>query len=88
MRDKIKMQTEENHTLKRELKLKQKTLTTYEYLLKLPAGAELQQVKCRQCEKFCIQKSYLEKHYMNRHADKNFAADYKGYNWVPQEPEE
>ena len=40
VRDKIKQQTEENAIMKRELKLKQKTLTTYEYLLKIPAGME------------------------------------------------
>jgi zinc finger protein DZIP1 len=40
VRDKIKQQTEENAIMKRELKLKQKTLTTYEYLLKMPAGLE------------------------------------------------
>lgn len=60
-------------------------MTTYEYLLKLPAGQETHQVKCKQCAKFFIQKAYLEKHYANRHADKDFAADYKGYVWVPEE---
>jgi zinc finger protein DZIP1 len=54
IRDKIKQQSEENAIMKRELKLKQKTLTTYEYLLKLPAGFETQQVRCKQCSKVFI----------------------------------
>lgn len=34
---KVKKTAMENSTLKKELRLKQKTLSTYEYLLKLPA---------------------------------------------------
>ena len=37
VRDAIKKQQTENQVLKKELRLKQKTLSTYEYLLKLPA---------------------------------------------------
>ena len=37
IRDAIKKQQTENTVLKKELRLKQKTLSTYEYLLKLPA---------------------------------------------------
>lgn len=47
IKEKIKAQTSENHVLKRELKLKQKTLTTYEYLLKLPTGQEAEYYKCK-----------------------------------------
>ena len=83
--EKIRQQTEENHMLKRELKLKQKTITTYEYLLKLPAGQETQQIKCKQCAKFFVAKQFLEKHYANQHADKNFAVDYKGHVWTQPE---
>ena len=36
-RDAIKVTASENATLKKELKIKQKTLATYEYLLKLPS---------------------------------------------------
>lgn len=83
--EKIRQQTEENHLLKRELKLKQKTITTYEYLLKLPAGQETQQIKCKQCAKFFVARQFLEKHYTNHHADKNFAIDYKGHVWTQPE---
>jgi len=37
VRDASKKQQTENLVLKKELRLKQKTLSTYEYLLKLPA---------------------------------------------------
>ena len=84
MQEKIRQQTEENRVLKRELKLKQKTLTTYEYLLKLPAGQETQQVRCKHCAKIFVQKQYLEKHYTRAHPDKSFSLDFKDYAWAEE----
>ena len=37
VRDAIKKISAENKTMRKELRLKQKTLSTYEYLLKLPS---------------------------------------------------
>ena len=55
----IQKQSQENKTLKKELKLKQKTLTTYEYLLKLPAEQDQEFYKCKQCPKFFISTAFL-----------------------------
>ena len=54
VRDAIKKQQTENIVLKKELRLKQKTLSTYEYLLKLPAEQGSEFYKCKQCAKFFI----------------------------------
>lgn len=40
--------------MRSELKLKQKTLSTYEYLMKLPADQEQDVIKCRKCHKFFL----------------------------------
>ena len=90
IREKIKQQTSENHVLKREFKLKQKTLSTYEYLLKLPAGQEQEYFKCKQCPKFFISRSFLEKHYSKQHAEKDFNVDYKDQKWgvLDEKPKE
>lgn len=63
--------------MKKELRLKQKTLSTYEYLLKLPAEQETEFFKCKQCPKFFISKPFLQKHYDKNHGDKDFFADFK-----------
>ena len=54
-----RQQNYENQVLKKELRLKQKTLSTYEYLLKLPAEQGSEFYKCKQCPKFFISKKYL-----------------------------
>jgi zinc finger protein DZIP1 len=78
IRDKIKLYSQENLTLKKELKIKQKTLSTYEYLLKLPSQQETDFYKCNLCSKFFVSYQYIEKHYSRNHPDVNFATDYKG----------
>ena len=77
IRDAIKKQSTENTVLKKELRLKQKTLSTYEYLLKLPAEQGSEFYKCKQCTKFFISKKYLQKHYSRTHPNTDFYADYK-----------
>lgn len=77
IRDLIKKQHTENTVLKKELRLKQKTLSTYEYLLKLPAEQGSEFYKCKQCTKFFISKKYLQKHYVRAHPKNDFYADYK-----------
>ena len=72
MRDAIKKQVTENSVLKKELRLKQKTLSTYEYLLKLPAEQGSEFYKCKRCNKFFISKKYLQKHYARAHPDIDF----------------
>ena len=58
--------------MKRELKLKQKTLSTYEYLMKLPAEKEAEVMKCSHCDKFFASRDYLHKHYTKYHPDRDF----------------
>ena len=77
IRDAIKRQQTENTVLKKELRLKQKTLSTYEYLLKLPAEQGSEFYKCKQCTKFFINKKYLQKHYTRTHPKTDFYADFK-----------
>ena len=73
----IQKQSNENKTLKKELKMKQKTLSTYEYLLKLPADQESEFFKCKQCPKFFISKKFLQKHYTRSHPQNDFYIDFK-----------
>ena len=77
IRDAIKRQQTENTVLKKELRLKQKTLSTYEYLLKLPAEQGSEFYKCKQCTKFFINKKYLQKHYTRTHPKTDFYTDFK-----------
>ena len=77
IRDAIKKQQTENTVLKKELRLKQKTLSTYEYLLKLPAEQGSEFYKCKQCAKFFISKKYLQKHYARTHPKTDFYTDFK-----------
>ena len=77
IREAIKKQQTENSVLKKELRLKQKTLSTYEYLLKLPAEQGSEFYKCKQCQKFFISKKYLQKHYTRAHPKTDFYTDYK-----------
>jgi hypothetical protein len=67
---------EDLKALKKELKIKQKTLGTYEYLMRLPAEQEQNVVKCRQCPKFFLSVEYLRKHYQKNHPGVDFAKDY------------
>ena len=77
IRSAIQKQSQENKTLKKELKLKQKTLTTYEYLLKLPAEQDQEFYKCKQCPKFFISTAFLQKHYARSHPHVKYQDDFK-----------
>ena len=61
--------------MSKEVKFKHKTLTTYEYLIKMPTNEEQDYFKCNQCGKFFVNALYLEKHYSNKHPTVNFALD-------------
>lgn len=67
---------EQLKTLKRELKVKQKTLGTYEYLMRLPPEQEQDVIKCRHCPKFFLSRAYLQKHYQRQHPKENFITDF------------
>jgi Skp family chaperone for outer membrane proteins len=69
VKDIIQKYNRELSVLKKELKIKQKTLTTYEYLMKLPAEQEQEVLKCLHCSKFFVSKAYLQKHYAKHHPD-------------------
>ena len=62
--------------LRKELKLKQKTLSTYEYLMKLPVEQEQDVIKCKSCHKFFLSKAYLQKHYQRHHPEIDFVREH------------
>ena len=53
----------ELNVMRKELKMKQKTLSTYEYLMKLPAEKEAEVMKCKHCPKFFASRDFVQKHY-------------------------
>jgi zinc finger protein DZIP1 len=67
LENKLKSKMEELKGMKKELKIKQKTLGTYEYLLRLPPEQEQNVMKCKHCPKFFLSKQYLQKHYQRHH---------------------
>lgn len=71
----IRKYQSEMKVIRKELKIKQKTLSTYEYLMKLPAEQEQEVIKCRHCHKFFLSKSYLQKHYQRHHPEFDFYRD-------------
>ena len=62
--------------MKKELKIKQKTLGTYEYLLRLPPEQEQNVIKCKHCPKFFLSKQYLQKHYQRHHPQIDFSKEF------------
>ena len=75
IRDKIQQYNTELSNLKAENKMKQKTLSTYEYLIKIPKEGEEAQtaVKCPLCGKFFENEFYLKKHFAKRHPGEDFS---------------
>jgi hypothetical protein len=68
--------------IRKELKLKQKTLSTYEYLMKLPAEQEQEVIKCKRCPKFFLSKGYLQKHYLKTHPEVNFEREFSDQAFI------
>jgi len=66
--------------MRKELKLKQKTLSTYEYLMKLPSEQEQEVIKCKCCHKFFLSKAYLQKHYQRNHPEIDFYKEFAEMN--------
>ena len=77
VKDKARAQASECAQLKRDLALKTKTLSTYEYLLKLPSQNDSSLYKCNQCQKVFISHDYVQKHYSRKHPSVNFQKDFK-----------
>jgi patatin-like phospholipase/acyl hydrolase len=73
---KLKTKIEDLKALKKELKVKQKTLGTYEYLMRLPAEQEQQVIKCKQCPKFFMSRDYLKRHYTRNHPGVDFTKEW------------
>jgi len=68
VREKIQKYNTELSNAKKENRIQQKTLATYEYLIKLPKeGDHSQAIKCSHCQKFFASESYLRKHYSTKH---------------------
>jgi len=58
--------------------MKQKTLATYEYLIKVPKDGENSHVamKCNHCSKFFESEFYLRKHFEKKHPGSPFDQEY------------
>ena len=80
MEDMIKKYQSELKLIRKELKLKQKTLSTYEYLMKLPADQEQDVIKCKHCTKFFLSKEYLQRHYSRHHPEIDFYREFADPN--------
>ena len=74
--------------MKKELKIKQKTLGTYEYLMRLPPEQEQNVIKCKHCPKFFLSRPYLQKHYQRHHPSIDFNKDFNEGESPQQEVEE
>lgn len=76
-RDKIQRYNTELSNLKKENQIKQKTLATYEYLIKVPKeGDHANAMKCNHCAKFFANDGFLRKHYAKKHPEKDFEKEY------------
>ena len=73
---KLRTKQEEMKTMKKELKIKQKTLGTYEYLLRLPPDEEQNVIKCKHCPKFFLTRDYLKQHYQRHHPQVDFIKEF------------
>ena len=78
VRDQIQKYNTEISNLKKENQMKQKTLATYEYLLKIPKDGQPSHLamKCSHCSKFFESEHYLRKHYEKKHPDIEFDQDF------------
>ncbi|CDW86485.1 zinc finger protein dzip1l [Stylonychia lemnae] len=76
----IRKYQQELKIIRKELKLKQKTLSTYEYLMKLPVEQEQDVIKCKSCRKFFLSKQYLQKHYQRHHPEVDFFREFADMN--------
>lgn len=77
VRDRIQKYNTELSNLKKENQIKQKTLATYEYLIKVPKeGDHAQAMKCKHCAKFFANEQFLRKHYVKKHAKIDFEQEF------------
>ena len=72
----VRQENEKLKVKRDELKVKQKTLGLYEYLIRLPPEQDQEVVKCNQCGKFFMSVPYLKRHYSRMHPDCDFYSDY------------
>ena len=58
--------------------MKQKTLATYEYLIKIPKDGDNAHaaMKCNHCSKFFESELYLQKHYEKKHPNIEYSKDF------------
>jgi hypothetical protein len=86
VREKIQRYNTELSNLKKENQIKQKTLATYEYLIKIPKeGDSSQAMKCTYCSKFFASEQYLRKHYSKRHPEADYEAEFPNKATVKQQ---
>jgi hypothetical protein len=62
--------------LKKELKLKQHTLSTFEYIMKLPADEQIKVIMCKRCERAFREKKYVKRHYLKFHPEQSYELDF------------
>ena len=62
--------------LKKELKMKQHTLSTFEYIMKMPADEQVRAIFCKRCHRAFREKKYVARHYAKFHAEQSYELDY------------
>lgn len=77
-REQIQKYNTEISNLKKENQMKQRTLSMYEYLIKVPKDGEPGHaaMKCNHCSKIFESEHYLRKHYEKKHPDQDYDAEF------------
>ena len=92
VRDQIQKYNTQIQNLKKENQKKQKVLSTYEYLMKVPkdgAGAQAAgAMKCNHCSKFFESETFLKKHYQKKHPQQDFDGEFPSPVQVQKQQEE
>ena len=87
-KEKIRKCDDQLKRLRTENQIKQKTLATYEYLIKIPKdGDNSQAVKCKHCPKFFASEQFLKNHYAKRHPGEHFENDFPSQSTVAKQKE-
>ena len=74
--ERIKKYQTESSILKKELKMKQHTLSTFEYIMKMPADEQVRAIFCKRCHRAFREKKYVARHYAKFHAEQSYELDY------------
>ena len=56
--------------------MKQHTLSTFEYIMKMPADEQVRAIFCKRCHRAFREKKYVARHYAKFHAEQSYELDY------------